>query len=211
MVEKLKAGKKISMQPKQTVKGEVDLYQQQRKDFKEISKETGMNIVRVNRINGNESYFVADNFVRHAIPEKVSGNLDGKDRVALIKAVCSGEVLLASDLIKGVRCGVSSMSILARKHSFDIYTIFTGRHVEGWVLIEDGATERLAKAKNSEISDLGDMLDALDYLKVEKEVAARMPDSTPDEILEAAYREFKRVAKDASSTINEVLAVKDSQ
>lgn len=158
MVEELKAGKKIPMQPKQSVKGELDLYQQQRKDFKEISKETGMNIVRVNQINGNESYFVADNFARHAIPEKVSGNLDGKDRVALIKAVCSGEVLLASDLIKGTRCGVSSMSILARKHSFDIYTIFIGRHVEGWVLIEDGATEKLAQAKNSEIDDQEDTL-----------------------------------------------------
>jgi hypothetical protein len=70
---------------------------------------------------------------------------------------------------------------------------------------------RTEAKRESEISDLGDMLDALDYLRVRKEVAARMPTSTPDEIMAAAYREFKRVAKDVGSTISEVLAVKDGQ
>ena len=115
------------------------------------------------------------------------------------------------DVERGVVVGGSSMCILSRKHGMNIYTVFSGHYVIGWVLLEEDEAGESEVNRESEVNDLGDMLQALDYLKVRKEVAARMPGATPNEILEAAYREFKRVAKDAGSTISEVLAVKESQ
>lgn len=175
ILEKLQAGEFIPMQPKQAKKGDFCLYRQQRDAIKKVEKESSLTIVRIKRISDNKSFWAIDNFKRHEIEQKVGGNLNGKDRKGFIKAIASGELVLASDLIKGVRIGLSSTSILARSHGMNIYTVFSGKCVLGWVLIDE--SEKL----------------------------------TPAPILEAAYREFKRVAKDAGTTINGVLAVKGRQ
>lgn len=211
MLELLRAGKRIPMQPKASKKGEFDFYQQQKNGLERIEADTGLKILRVNRIKDNQSFYTLDNFERHQMAKKVSGNLNTDDRKCLIGAIASGEMVRIEDVERGVAVGGSSMCILSRKHGMNIYTVFSSHYLIGWVLIDEAEAGE-SKAKNeSEISDLGDMLQALDYLKVRKEVAARMVGATPNEILEAAYREFKRVAKDAGSTVSEVLAVKESQ
>lgn len=175
MLEKLEAGMFLPMQPKQSKKGDFCLYQQQRAAVKKIEKESGLTIVRVKRLKDGKSFWTIDSFKRHVIERKVSGNLDCDDRKDFLKAIASGEVVLASDLLKGARVGVSSTNILSRKHGMNIYTVFSGKCALGWVLIDESEKP------------------------------------TPAPILEAAYREFKRVAKDAGTTINGVLAVKGRQ
>ena len=67
--------------------------------------------------------------------------------------------------------------------------------------------------RKAKLKEVGDLLQALDFLEERKQrkESDRLPMHVPDVILDAAYREFKRVAKDAGATIEEVLAVKESQ
>ena len=131
--------------------------------------------MRIKRIQDGKSFWAIDNFKRHEMDRAITGRLDDADRIPLITAITSGEIVLASDIKNGTRIGVSSTAILARNHGMNIYTVFSGKYVLGWVLIDE--------------SDK----------------------TTPAPILEAAYREFKRVAKDAGTTISGVLAVKGGQ
>lgn len=175
LLEQLQAGEFVPMQPKQAKKGELDLYQQQRTAIKKLAKQQGLTVVRIKRISDNQSFWALDNFKRHQIDRAITGRLDDADRIPLITAISSGELVLASDIKSGTRIGVSSTAILARNHGMNIYTVFSGRYVLGWILIDESEKP------------------------------------TPAPILEAAYREFKRVAKDAGTTINGVLAVKGRQ
>lgn len=175
ILEKLQAGEFVPMQPKQTKKGDLDLYQQQRAAVKKIEKQQGLTIVRIKRISDNQSFWALDSFKRHQIDRAITGRLDDADRIPLITAITSNELVLASDIKSGTRIGVSSTTILARNHGMNIYTVFSGKYVLGWILIDESEKP------------------------------------TPAPILEAAYREFKRVAKDAGTTINGVLAVKGRQ
>ncbi|MER1974219.1 MAG: hypothetical protein ABS880_10680, partial [Psychrobacter alimentarius] len=175
ILEKLQAGEFVPMQPKQTKKGDLDLYQQQRAAIKKLEKQQGLTIVRIKRISDNQSFWALDNFKRHQIDRAITGRLDDADRIPLITAITSNELVLASDIKSGTRIGVSSTTILARNHGMNIYTVFSGKYVLGWILIDESEKP------------------------------------TPAPILEAAYREFKRVAKDAGTTINGVLAVKGRQ
>lgn len=196
MLELLRAGKRIPMQPKASKKGEFDFYQQQKNGLERIEADTGLKILRVNRIKDNQSFYTLDNFERHQMAKKVSGNLNTDDRKCLIGAIASGEMVRIEDVERGVAVGGSSMCILSRKHGMNIYTVFSSHYLIGWVLIDEAEAGESKVKNESEISDLGDMLQALDYLKVRKEVAARMVGATAGEIEEAAFIEYKRVQKD---------------
>ena len=141
ILEKLQAGEFIPMQPKQLKKGELDLYQQQRAAVKKIEKQQGLTIVRIKRISDNQSFWALDNFKRHQIDRAITGRLDDADRIPLITAITSSELVLASDIKSGTRIGVSSTTILARNHGMNIYTVFSGKYVLGWILI-DGNTAK---------------------------------------------------------------------
>lgn len=210
LAEQLKNGELIPMQPKQVEKGAFCAYQQQRFDIRKL-QELGLNIVRATINNSKDSFFLLDDFERYESDHKMVGNYDAKAKAEMMEALATGKAVEPKHFEKSPSITSNSISKLVRNEKLNVQTLFISQTIIGWMLIKDGATERLAQAKNSEISDLGDMLDALDYLRIEKEVAARMPNSAPDEMLEAAYREFKRVAKDAGATISEVLAVKDGQ
>lgn len=144
MLDELSAGKFLPVQPKQSKKGEFDLYQQQRTAIKKLEKEEGLTVVRIRCLKSGQSFWALDNFKRHQIERKVSGRLDGADRKDLIKAVASKELVLASDLTDGTRTGVSSARLLTCNHGMNIYTVFTGKYVLGWILLDeadqDGAT-----------------------------------------------------------------------
>lgn len=141
ILEKLQAGEFVPMQPKQTKKGELDLYQQQRAAVKKIEKAEGLTIVRIKRISDNQSFWALDSFKRHQIDRAITGRLDDADRIPLITAITSNELVLASDIKSGTRIGVSSTTILARNHGMNIYTVFSGKHVLGWILIDDNTVK----------------------------------------------------------------------
>ncbi|WP_440464373.1 hypothetical protein [Psychrobacter sp. ASPA161_6] len=213
VIADLNAGKMIKVLPRSKKASGQKEYQKQRADLIYIKRNTNMTLIRLSRVGTKDSFFMIDNFERHEAV-KLTGNLVGPDREPLIKALRSGKVFEVSNVTKGKKAVAASVTQLASRHGMDIFAVISsGRDLIGWIMPND-ATKDTAPVKSnqeSDIDDLGDMLDAMDYLRVEKEVAARMPTSTPDEILEAAYREFKRVAKDAGSTVSEVLAVKDGQ
>lgn len=137
ILEKLQAGEFVPMQPKRLKKGDLDLYQQQRTAIKKLGRESGLTIVRIKRISDNQSFWALDNFKRHQIDRAITGRLDDADRIPLITAITSNELVLASDIKSGTRIGVSSTTILARNHGMNIYTVFSGKYVLGWILIDD--------------------------------------------------------------------------
>lgn len=141
ILEKLQAGEFVPMQPKQTKKGDLDLYQQQRAAVKKIEKQQGLTIVRIKRISDNQSFWAIDNFNRHQMDRAITGRLDDADRIPLITAITSNELVLASDIKSGTRIGVSSTTILARNHGMNIYTVFSGKYVLGWILIDDSTAK----------------------------------------------------------------------
>jgi len=77
-----------------------------------------------------------DDFKRHEM-KQVSGALNLDDRKDLLKAICSNELVELSSIIGGPKIGAASMTRLARKHGFDIYTLFDARAIVGWVLIDE--------------------------------------------------------------------------
>lgn len=208
MTELLKSGGAI-----QTIdwRGEsLNDHQRQSYDLMMIGRKEDVSIVRVNKVGTNKMQFIIDKFERCNIAEPITCLITGPDSAKLFEIIRSGQMLTINDIKENVVAGARAMAYLSRAYEIDIYSVVKSNKTVGWVMADAGELQVRIKHE-SEISDLGDMLQAIDYLKVRKEVAARMPTSTPDEILEAAYREFKRVAKDAGSTIDEVLAVKESQ
>ena len=208
MAETLKAGGAIY--PIDWRGESLRAHQMQSYDLMMIGQKEGVSIVRVNKVGTNKMRFIIDTFERCDIAEPISSLITSSDSAKLFEIIRSGQMLTINDIKENVVAGARAMAYLSRAYEIDIYSVVKSNKTVGWVMADAG--ELQVRIQNeSEVSDLGDMLDALDYLKVRKEVAARMPCATPDEILEAAYREFKRVAKDAGSTISEVLAVKEGQ
>lgn len=187
-------------------------HQAQSNDLMIIGKKEGLNIVRVNKVGTRDMSFITDNFERCNIAKPISCAITGPDSAKLFEIIRNGQMITVDDIQENVIAGSRFMTYLAGAYGIEIYSVVKSNKTVGWVLASAANPSHLEiEARKSEVSDLGDMLQAIDYLRVRKEVANRMPDATPDEILEAAYREFKRVAKDAGSTISEVLAVKESQ
>jgi len=134
IIESLKSGEKIELVTGSS-KSQVTLYQKQRMDLKAIVKTTSLNIKRVKSIKEDKSYFILDDFKRHEM-KQVSGALNLDDRKDLLKAICSNELVQIESIDSGSRIGAASMTRLARKHGFDIYTLFDARAILGWILID---------------------------------------------------------------------------
>lgn len=187
-------------------------HQIQSNDLEVIEDKEALNIVRVHQMRTRTLGFMVDNFKRYDMPEPISCYLSSDDREKLFTAIRSNQLVTVQSFKEDTPACRRVMATLSRKYGLNIHSVMKRNNTLGWILLEEAVDAgELEATRESEISELGDMLQAIDYLRIEKEVAARMPTSTPDEILEAAYREFKRVAKDAGSTISEVLAVKDGQ
>jgi len=134
MIKQLRAGQPIALVTGKSTQ-QVSIYQMQRIDIKEIAKKTGLNIVRIKNIKTNSDFFVVDRFTRHEMAA-VSGALDADDRADLIKAVCSNELIQLANITSSVKIGAASMTRLARQYGFNIYSVFNGRKITGWILLE---------------------------------------------------------------------------
>ena len=205
MISTLKSGGKIEQIPQKRCEGGYAEYQTQYTDIRWIGRVKGLVIARIQRFRSNTPYFVLDDFERYELPEPISGYAEEKQK--MLTALLSKQLVLASDIDSSAKVATRTIAALAEIHDLDVYTVFESRSVHGWIFIMD---EEKRKAK---LKEVGDLLQALDFLaeqKLRKE-NDRLPMHVPDVILDAAYREFKRVAKDAGATIEEVLAVKESQ
>ena len=195
MIETLKSGGAVK--PVDWRGRNLPGHQTQSNDLVVIEEKEGFSIVRVHQVNTRTLGFAIDNFERYDMPKVISCYLSSDDRKELLEAVCSGKLVTVDSFIEDVAACRRVMSTLACKYGFNICTVMKRNKTIGWVLIEDGVNTVNPNAKReSEVSDLGDMLQAIDYLKVRKEVAARMPGATTGEIEEAAFIEYKRVQKD---------------
>lgn len=206
LIKTLNNGGKIKLERKEGNINDNLNYQAQYIDIRWIIEKHKMDIKRIKSVSANDSYFVLDKFARYQMPEAIHGGADDKDK--LLAALLSKQLVLASDITGTNKLATATILNLATIHDLDFYTVFdSSRKTYGWIFIMD---EEKRKAK---LKEVGDMLQALDFLEERKQrkKSDRLPMHVPDVILDAAYREFKRVAKDAGATIEEVLAVKESQ
>ncbi|WP_010197045.1 hypothetical protein [Psychrobacter sp. PAMC 21119] len=180
IVEKLKAGGRLVML-KQPTTGYSSEYQQQQSDIRSIIKNTDIKIVRISSIKTDQSYFVIDDFERYQADKKISSRLVKNSGHDLLKAVCSRQLLQASDIAELNKDGSRAMATLARKYDFDIHTVLSSNVLIGWVLIE--STDK-----------------TFDAVKERQGLK-----------LMVAFEYFKKVAQDTDTTIAEVLAIKDGQ
>ena len=210
MIETLKSGG--SIKPVDWRGKGLRGHQIQGNDLEVIEDKEALNIVRVHQMQTRTLGFMVDSFERYDMPKPISCYLSSNDREKLFTAIRSNQLVTVQSFKEDTPVCRRVMATLSRKYGLNIHSVMKRNNTLGWILLEEDVDAgELEANRESEISELGDMLQAIDYLRIEKEVAARMPTSTPDEILEAAYREFKRVANNAGSTISEVLAVKDGQ
>lgn len=190
----LQAGKMVKMVPQCKKNNQFNDYQTQHTDLMYVRRHTCLELLRLNRIKTGESFFILDNFARHE-PIRVGGNLKSDDRDLLVQAVTSGKLFGVSNVDRQKACS-SSMAQLVRRHGMDIYTVFIGRKLIGWIMpgyIEVALTEE--DKRNEKAAELGGMLQAIDYLNIRKKMAVRMPDATAGEIEEAAFQEFKKAGQ----------------
>lgn len=136
LIADLSAGKMIRMVSKSKKaqnNNEHKDYQQQRADLVYIRRNMDITLIRLNRIQTGESFFMIDSLERHK-RVKLSGNLIGPDREPFIKALGSGKLFEASNVTKGGKAGSASVANLADNHGMNIYSVISGRDLVGWVM-----------------------------------------------------------------------------
>lgn len=136
LIADLSAGKMVRMVSKSKKaqnNNEHKDYQQQRADLVYIRRNMDITLIRLNRIQTGESYFMIDDLTRHK-RVKLSGNLIGPDREPFIKALRSGKLFEASNITKGKKAGSASVANLVERHGMDIFSVVSGRDLVGWVM-----------------------------------------------------------------------------
>lgn len=195
MIKTLKAGGAI--EPLDWRGRNLPDHQRQANDLVVIEEKEGFSIVRVHQMNTRTLGFMIDDFERYEMPRVISCYLNSDDRKTLLEAVCSGKLVTVESFIEGVPACRRVMTTLSRKYGFNIHSVMKRNKTIGWIWLKKAVDAGESEVKNeSEISDLGDMLQAIDYLKLKKEVAARMPGATDGEIEDATFIEHKRIQKD---------------
>lgn len=172
------------------------LHQRQNYDLSQIAKKEGLSVVRVNAIKTNKSGYRIDCFERCDIEQPISCLLTGEsehDTKALFAALCSNKMITVDQIKETVSSGSRTMAKLARKYDFDIHSVLRSNKLLGWVLIDDAIDPK--KLSHLEVtSGLVGAMDALEQLTLQSRLKAyRLPMSSPDVVLDAVYREFKRV------------------
>ena len=160
LVKTLNNGGRIELE-RQVRTGSKEAYQSQYADIRWISDKYNMNIKRIKSVSANESYFVLDTFARYQAPCAINASAFDKDN--MLKALLSKQLVLASDVTGTNKLATATILKLATCHDLDVYSVFNIKsELAGWIYILD---EEKRKAK---ISEIGNMLDALDFLEERK-------------------------------------------
>lgn len=136
LIAELSAGKMVKMVSESEKSNTQKDYQKQRADLVYIRRNMDITLIRLNRLQTSESFFMIDSLERHK-RVKLSGNLIGPDREPFIKALSSGKLFEASNIIKGGKAGSASVANLADNHGMNIYSVISGRDLVGWVMPKD--------------------------------------------------------------------------
>lgn len=172
-------------------------HQIQSNDLEVIEDKEALNIVRVHQMQTRTLGFMVDNFKRYDMPEPISCYLSSDDREKLFTAIRSNQLVTVQSFKEDTPACRRVMATLSRKYGLNIHSVMKRNNTLGWILLEEAVDAgELEATRESEISELGDMLQAIDYLRIEKEVAARMPGATDNEIEDATFIEHKRIQKD---------------
>lgn len=167
---------------------DLSAHQQQSYDLVQIAKKEQISIYRISPLKGSGAGYIVDKFERCDIKEPISCSLVSSDRKELYRALISGKMITIEQIKESTKRASATMATLARKYDFDIRSLCSSGKLVGWVLLE--------QSRLQEISKLVDALDALKYLAMQQKLKAyRFPMSVPDVILDAAFREYKRVQK----------------
>ncbi|MGP9703108.1 hypothetical protein [Psychrobacter sp. AOP31-E1-50] len=165
IVAKLKAGEFIEvLQQDESIERQRE-YSQQYSDISHIRSNLGLKVARVRCSQRGVSFYAIDAFPRYESEVAISGTISDKN--LLLQALLSRELVLASDLTCSAKVASRNVMSIMRKHDLDIYTVFSGSTTEGWIFIPN------KEKQQAKIHDLGDMLQALDYLKDKKEKAGQ--------------------------------------
>lgn len=188
IVAKLKAGEFIEVLQQDESIERLREYSQQYSDISHIRSNLGLKVARVRCNQRGVSFYAIDAFPRYESEVAISGTISDKN--LLLQALLSRQLVLASDLTCSAKVASRNVMSIMRKHDLDIYTVFSGSTTEGWIFIPN------KEKQQAKINDLGDMLQAIDYLKIRKEVQVRMPGASTGEINDATFIEYKRIQKD---------------
>lgn len=165
LVKTLNNGGKIELE-RQVRTGSNEAYQSQYADIRWIIDKYNMNIKRIKSVSSNASYFVLDTFARYQAPGAINASAFDKDN--MLKALLSKKLVLASDVTGTNKLATATILKLATCHDLDVYSVFNIKsELAGWIYILD---EEKRKAK---ISEIGNMLDALDFLEERKAKAGQ--------------------------------------
>ncbi len=160
LVKTLNNGGKIELE-RQVRTGSNEVYQAQYADIRWIIEKYKMNIKRIKSVSSSASYFVLDTFARYQAPVAINASAFDKDN--MLKALLSKQLVLANDVTGTNKLATATILKLATCHDLDVYSVFNIKsELAGWIYILD---EEKRKAK---ISEIGNMLDALDFLEERK-------------------------------------------
>ena len=160
LIKTLNNGGKIELE-RQVKTGSNEVYQAQYADIRWIIDKYNMNIKRIKPVSSSASYFVLDTFARYQAPVAINASAFDKDN--MLKALLSKKLVLASDVTGTNKLATATILKLATCHDLDVYSVFNIKsELAGWIYILD---EEKRKAK---ISEIGNMLDALDFLEERK-------------------------------------------
>ena len=160
LIKTLNNGGKIELE-RQVRTGSNEAYQAQYADIRWIIEKYNMNVKRIKSVSSNASYFVLDTFARYQAPCAINASAFDKDN--MLKALLSKQLVLASDVTGTNKLATATILKLATCHDLDVYSVFNIKsELAGWIYILD---EEKRKAK---ISEIGNMLDALDFLEERK-------------------------------------------
>ena len=160
LIKTLNNGGRIELE-RQVRTGSNEAYQSQYADIRWIIEKHKMDIKRIKSVSSSASYFVLDTFARYQAPVAINASAFDKDN--MLKALLSKKLVLASDVTGTNKLATATILKLATCHDLDVYSVFNIKsELAGWIYILD---EEKRKAK---ISEIGNMLDALDFLEERK-------------------------------------------
>lgn len=227
MKRELLAGKKIMQLNSSAAQSSEDLaaYKLQNFDIRAIAPaiaKAGKSLIRVRPSDGSTAYHMIDNLERHtpAAPIAASVNLGDKNSREVLRVLCSGKVLLASDMTGESQYKSTAVNKIGKTYGINISSIYQKTKLLGWVVIDsDTATpdapvaaetvapvvpvSRVKEHEQQMISEFAQRI-SKNYMSVSDAMLELQ--KIKERGIEFAYLEFERVAGECDSTIDAILS-----
>lgn len=227
MKQDLLAGKKIMQLNSSAAQSSEDLaaYKLQNFDIRAIAPaiaKAGKSLIRVRPSDGSTAYHMIDDLERHtpAAPIAASVNLGDKNSREVLRVLCSGKVLLASDMTGESQYKSTAVNKIGKTYGINISSIYQKTKLLGWVVIDsDTATpdapvaaetvapvvpvSRVKEHERQMISEFAQRI-SKNYMSVGDAMLELQ--KIKERGIEFAYLEFERVAGECDSTIDAIIS-----